>query len=109
VEEEHLDAARAHQVDERVELLPRPAHPDDVVEQQLVAVRRREPLVRQVGPVDDDAVQGPDLGGDAEGGVRGDAGEPVGAAAVEAENELREPARWGTTFTVIQSWGRMVT
>ena len=27
----------------------------------------------------------------------------------EAENELQEPARWGTTFTVIQSWGRMVT
>jgi hypothetical protein len=26
----------------------------------------------------------------------------------DAENELQEPARWGTTFTVIQSWGRMV-
>lgn len=24
----------------------------------------------------------------------------------EAENELQEPGRWGTTFTVIQSWGR---
>jgi hypothetical protein len=24
----------------------------------------------------------------------------------EAETELREPGRWGTTFTVIQSWGR---
>jgi len=24
----------------------------------------------------------------------------------EAEKELREPGRWGTTFTVIQSWGR---
>jgi len=23
----------------------------------------------------------------------------------EAENELQEPGRWGTTFTVIQSWG----
>jgi SAM-dependent methyltransferase len=26
----------------------------------------------------------------------------------DAENELQEPARWGTTFTLIQSWGRMV-
>ncbi len=24
----------------------------------------------------------------------------------EAENELQEPHRWGTTFTMIQSWGR---
>ena len=27
----------------------------------------------------------------------------------DAENELQEPTRWGTTFTLIQSWGRMVT
>jgi hypothetical protein len=26
----------------------------------------------------------------------------------DAENELQEPARWGTTFTLIQSWGQMV-
>jgi SAM-dependent methyltransferase len=26
----------------------------------------------------------------------------------QAEAELREPGRWGTTFTVIQSWGRRV-
>jgi SAM-dependent methyltransferase len=25
----------------------------------------------------------------------------------DAENELREPTRWGTTFTVIQSWGEV--
>ena len=25
----------------------------------------------------------------------------------EAESELAEPGRWGTTFTVIQSWGRL--
>jgi hypothetical protein len=24
----------------------------------------------------------------------------------EAEAELREPGRWGTTFMVIQTWGR---
>lgn len=27
----------------------------------------------------------------------------------DAENELQEPARWGTTFTLIQSWGQMAT
>jgi SAM-dependent methyltransferase len=27
----------------------------------------------------------------------------------DAENELQEPARWGTTFTLIQSWGPMVS
>ena len=26
-----------------------------------------------------------------------------------AEEELQEPGRWGTTFTLIQSWGRIVT
>ena len=25
----------------------------------------------------------------------------------EAENELAEPGRWGTTFTLIQSWGTL--
>ena len=73
VEQQHLDAALAHQVDERVELLAGAAHPDHVVEQQLVAVRRRQALVREVGPVDDHAAQRPDLGRDAElgGGGRG--------------------------------------
>jgi Methyltransferase domain len=27
----------------------------------------------------------------------------------EAENELQEPGRWGTTFTLIQAWGRRIT
>ena len=47
----------AHQVDERVVLLARAARPDHVVEQQLVAVRRRQPLVREVRAVDDHAAQ----------------------------------------------------
>ena len=64
----------AHQVDERVELLARPAHPDHVVEQQLVAVGRRQALVREVGAVDDHAAQRPDLGGDAEAGGGGRGG-----------------------------------
>ena len=25
----------------------------------------------------------------------------------EAETEMAEPGRWGTTFTLIQSWGRL--
>ena len=25
----------------------------------------------------------------------------------EAEAELAEPSRWGTSFTLIQSWGRL--
>jgi hypothetical protein len=25
----------------------------------------------------------------------------------EAESEVAEPGRWGTTFTMIQSWGRL--
>ena len=27
----------------------------------------------------------------------------------EAESELAEPDRWGTTFTLIQSWGRLAS
>jgi hypothetical protein len=27
----------------------------------------------------------------------------------DAETELKEPGRWGTTFTLIQSWGRRPT
>jgi hypothetical protein len=27
----------------------------------------------------------------------------------DAEVELEEPGRWGTTFTLIQSWGRRLT
>ena len=27
----------------------------------------------------------------------------------EAESELTEPGRWGTTFTLIQSWGKLAS
>jgi hypothetical protein len=27
----------------------------------------------------------------------------------QAENELHEPGCWGTTFTLIQSWGRLIS
>jgi hypothetical protein len=73
VEEQDLDVMFPHQVDERVVLLPRAADPDDVVEEQLVAVRRRQALVREVRPVHDHRPQRPDLGAHAEGGF-GDCG-----------------------------------
>jgi hypothetical protein len=47
------------------QLLPRAAHPDRLAEVQIVAVRWREALARQVRAVDDHAVQGSDLRGDA--------------------------------------------
>jgi hypothetical protein len=49
VEQQHVDAALAHHVDERVVLLTRATYPDDVVEEQLVAVRGRQPLVARSG------------------------------------------------------------
>ena len=66
MQEQHLDAALAHQVDEGVVLLAGAPHPDHVVEQQLVAVRGREPLVLEVGPVHHHGSQLADLGVGAE-------------------------------------------
>ena len=66
VQQQHLDPARAHQVDERVELLAGAPHPDHVVEQQVVAVGGGQALVREVRAVDHHGVQRPDLGGDSE-------------------------------------------
>ena len=66
VEQQHLDAALAHQVDERVVLLAGAPHPDHVVEEQLVAVGGGQPLVREVRAVHHHGAQRPDLGGDAE-------------------------------------------
>ena len=40
VEQQHLDATAPHQIDEAVELLARATDPDDIVEQQVVTVRR---------------------------------------------------------------------
>ena len=73
VEQQHLDAALAHQVDERVVLLAGAPHPDHVVEQQLVAVRRREPLVGEVGPVHHHRAELPDLGVGSKRGFGGSA------------------------------------
>ena len=70
MEEDDLDPAFTHEVGERVELLPRAANPDHVVEEQLVAVRRRQPLVREVGPVHHHRAELPDLRMCPERGVR---------------------------------------
>ena len=62
VEEEDLDAAVAHEIDERVELLSRAPDPDHVVEEKLMAVRGRQPLVRKIRPVHHHRPQRADLG-----------------------------------------------
>ena len=73
VEEQHLDVFLAHQVDEGVVLLPCAPHPDHVVEQERLAVRRREALVCDVRPVHHDRAQLADLRVDAERGLGGSA------------------------------------
>jgi len=62
MEEQDLDPFAAHHVDERVELLARAAHPDHVVEQQLVAVRGRQALVGEIGPMHDHRAERSDFG-----------------------------------------------
>jgi hypothetical protein len=34
-------------------------------------------------------------------------GDELASLRREAETELTEPGRWGTTFTLIQSWGTL--
>jgi hypothetical protein len=63
---EDLDSPVAHDADEGVVLLLRAFDPDDVVEEQLLGVRRRQPRVLTARPVDEYLVQLPDLGIDAE-------------------------------------------
>ena len=58
---QHLDAALAHPRDELVVLPLRPLDPQDVVEQQLVVVARRQPLEAEVRPMDDDLAELADL------------------------------------------------
>ena len=72
VEEQHLGLRFAHQRDEGVVLLLRAADPDDVVEEKVVAVGRREPLVGEVGPVHQHRPQLPDFGVGAQGSLRSD-------------------------------------
>ena len=67
VEQQHLDSAFAHQVDEGVVLLPRAPHPDHVVEEEVVAVARRQALVGDIGPVHEHGAERPDLRVRAEG------------------------------------------
>ena len=50
-------------------LLARAAHPEHVVEEEVVVVGRREPLELEVRPVDHDLAELPDLGMDAERGA----------------------------------------
>ena len=101
VQEQNLDAAFAHQVDERVVLLPRAAHPDHVVEEELVGVRRREPLVGEVGPVHHHGAEPSDLRMRAQNRVGDSAHElsPFMAQPVAAEIPMKAQT---TTKTAIR-------
>ena len=55
--EENLDAAVAHRLDEHVVLGLGPGHPDHVVEQQFLRVRRRQAAVLKARPVRYDLAQ----------------------------------------------------
>ncbi len=61
-QQEHLDAALAHTGDELVVLVLRPLDPQHVVEQQLIMIRRRQPLEAEVRAVDHHLAQLADLG-----------------------------------------------
>ena len=61
LEEEDLDPALGERVGEGIVLLPRPLHPEDVVEEKVVLVPRREAPKLEVGTVEDDPPQRPDL------------------------------------------------
>ena len=58
----------AERVGERVVFLAGPFDPEDVVEEELVAVRGCEPPELEVGAVEEDASQRADLGIDVERG-----------------------------------------
>src|SRR5215472_1191010 len=64
---EHLDSALLHLGDEVVVVLARLMDPDDVVEEEIVAVARRQPLMRAAGRADHHGLQLADLGMGAEG------------------------------------------
>jgi len=58
---EYLDAALAHVVTERVMFLLGSADPQDVVEEQLLGVRRGQPRVFQARPVNHHSAQPTDF------------------------------------------------
>jgi hypothetical protein len=67
VQLDDVDLALAHLVDEVLMVALGVLDPEDVVEQQVVAVRRREALVGQPGRADQHLAQAADLGVDAVG------------------------------------------
>ena len=66
LEVQHLDAAITQHVGKGVVLLPGALHPQHVVEQQVGAVRRRQPLELEIGTVQHHLPQPPHLGIDTE-------------------------------------------
>ena len=95
---EHLDAAAAQRLGERVVLLLRPAHPRDAVEEQLVVVARGQPLELGTGPVQHHRAQPADLAGDAVASWPGLAhasqrGAPAEPASLSASSSTGRDAR----------------
>lgn len=83
----HLDAALAEDVGEHVVLLAGALGPQHLIEEQVVLVGRGEAEQFQVGAVQQDLPQPPDLGGDGEHGCpysqaarAGGSGSPAGTA-----------------------------
>lgn len=68
-EEVDGDTAVAQDVREAVVLRARPAHPEQVVEEERVLVAGGEPFELEIRPVQDDAAQPPGLGVDMESHV----------------------------------------
>lgn len=68
---QHLDALLPEGVGEDVMLLPRPLHPEHVVEQEAAHVRRCQPLELEAGPVQEHAVQLADFRRHGRGGDHG--------------------------------------
>jgi len=88
-----IDAALGERVREGVVLLAGAPDPQDVVEEQLVLVARREPLELPIGTVQRHAPQRPDLGPDERpgGGLDGHDASSTGTVSAERFCHQRIP------------------
>lgn len=94
----HLDAAFAEGVGEHVVLLAGALGPQHLVEEQVVLVGRGEPEQFQVGAVQQDLPQPPDLGGDGEHGCPFSQAACAGGSGLSAGTAWTE-ARWSRYFS----------
>src|SRR5262245_50586164 len=93
------DPAISQRVRERVVLLPGALDPEHVIEQQLVHVGRGQPLQLEIGSMQDDLLELPDLGPDVElqrwFGQLGHPGPPHLCASAGAPRAVYRIPRWG--------------